>query len=223
MRQCRFLLMLVMPVSLAQPAQAGIFFNKHPKHNPVTRVPALIMILRTDLDDTKRASAAEELRLYDPNAFPELLPALIDAAMRDPKVGVRLEAVQSVAKVRPISQQAGSALEQAVEKDPSLRVRLQARSSLMQYHLSGYRSTKGPELPGAGIKTEEPPLAAPVIEQPVPTSALSPGQPAALDPGLRKSAPGILRPVGARPMPIGPPLVPTPAPVNDGPELAPPK
>jgi hypothetical protein len=213
---------LIVPAVLAQPAHAGILFNKHPKQNPATRVPTLITILRTDLDDGKRASAAVELRSFDANAFPEIVPALVDSALRDPKTGVRLEAVQSLAKLRPISQQAGSTLEQIVDNDPSLRVRFQARSSLVQYHLSGYRVSKSHELPPTGVKTDEPPLASPVPQPTEPAPAISAAEPARLVPSPARSAPQIVRPVGARPMPVGPPVASSPAPAADGPELAPP-
>jgi hypothetical protein len=218
----RFLASGLLVLASTLSARAGIFFNKHPKPDPATRVPALITTLRTDLDDGKRASAAEELRHFDPTAFPEIVPTLIDAAMRDPKSNVRLEAIQSLTKFRPVSQQVGWALEQVVEKDSSLRLRLQARTALWQYHMSGYHSAKNPKEPPAnGVKTEEPPLAAPVLEMP----PLAPASPGAASTHL---VPVPVTPKStARPLPSGPPqpLVPVPAPVlqtpsnGDGPDL----
>jgi len=147
-------------VTMAGPAWAGLF-SKH-KPNPAERVPTLIATLRAEPDERKRASAAEELRQYDPNMFPEIVPTLADIALRDPKSSVRLEAIQSLAKLRPVSQRAGSALEQATH-DESGRVRFQARTLLWQYHLAGYRGGKTPDAsgPGNAIRTEEPPLATP--------------------------------------------------------------
>ena len=186
MKGCRFLLSLAVLAGLTVSASAGLF-TKHPKPNPATRVPELLQTVRTETDDHKRAAAASELRLYDPNAFPEIVPALVELTLRDPNTNVRLEAVQSLAKLRPVSSQAGWALEQAVEKDSSRRVRLLARTSLVQYHLSGYRSSKPPE--ESGKPGEEGP--AKVAATPAP------------------------RIVGPRPLPVGPPVVTTEPPLLD--------
>jgi HEAT repeats len=152
--------------SMVAPARAGLF-SKH-NANPADRVPTLIATLRAEPDEHKRASAAEELRQYDPNTFPEIIPTLADIALRDPKPSVRLEAIQSLARLRPVSQRAGSALEQATHDD-SGRVRFQARTLLWQYHLAGYRAGKTPDSSPSinTIRTEEPPLAAPPDAPPV--------------------------------------------------------
>ena len=208
----RLFLSLVLPAALALPASAGIFFNQHPKPNPATRVPELLQAVRTETDEHKRTAAAQELRNYDANAFPEIVPALVDLTLRDPNTAVRLEAVQSLTKLRPVSQQAGWALEQAMEKDSSRRVRLLARTSLLQYHVSGYRSGKAPEAPGDGSKTSEPPLAGSGAK-------------------AQAAAPRV---AGPRPLPVGPPLLTSEPPLletvptgsakaQDGPELTPPK
>jgi hypothetical protein len=185
MKGCRFLLSLVVLAGLTVSASAGLF-TKHPKPNPATRVPELLQIVRTGTDDHKRAAAAGELRNYDPNAFPEIVPALVELTLRDPNANVRLEAVQSLAKLRPVSSQAGWALEQAMEKDSSRRVRLLARTSLVQYHLSGYRSSKPEEAgkPGEGVPAKVQATPAPRI-------------------------------VGPRPLPVGPPVVTTEPPLLD--------
>jgi hypothetical protein len=217
------------------PAPAGIFFNKQPKPDPKTRVPALLATLRTDQDDHKRAAAAEELRNFDPTVFPEIVPTLIDVALHDAKSNVRLDALQTLAKFRPVSQEVGMTLEQVADKDSSMRVRLQARSSLMHYHLIGYHSPKKNEakpdgMKHDGIKTEEPPLATPAI--PAPPIRVDP--PISMDrPAQFRPVPAtpVSRPIGAKPLPVGPPNS-TPAPLpgenrpaqpkGEGPELSPP-
>ncbi len=72
-----------------------------------------------------------------------------------------MDAITSLAKLRPVSQQAGAAIEQATHDD-SVRVRLQARTLLWQYHLAGYHGGKTPEVgtPRTPVYTQEPPLAA---------------------------------------------------------------
>src|SRR5262249_31497626 len=128
MRWSRFPLALGVLAALAVAAQAGIFFNKKPKPKPAERVPELIVTVKTDKDDHKRAAAAAELRQYDPKAFPDMVPILVDVLLHDANSGVRLEAAQSLGRIRPISQEAGWALEQAASKDDSMRVRMQAKT-----------------------------------------------------------------------------------------------
>jgi hypothetical protein len=87
---------------------------------------------------------------------------------------VRLEAIQSLAKLRPVSQQAGLTLEQAAHDD-SMRVRMQARTLLFQYRLAGYRGAKTPEIaaPPNVLHTDEPPLATPPEAQSITNSQRS--------------------------------------------------
>ncbi len=144
----RLLMVPIVAVLLAAPAPAG-FFNRKPKPNPAERVPELINALRTGTDESKRQEAADELKQYDPNAYPQILPALIEALSKDGSTAVRSEAAASIARMRPINQQAGYALEQAQNNDPSLRVRMSARQGLLQYNLVGYRGGKPPEAAGA--------------------------------------------------------------------------
>jgi hypothetical protein len=143
---------------LAAPALAGSLFpwRKTEKVEPKTRVPELIALLQAEKDEGRRSSAATELRNYDPAQFPEIVPALITALLTDTRPAVRIDAAQSLGKIRPVSQAAGEALEQALEKDASMRVRLQVRSVLLGYHWAGYRSARKPEVPP--VKPEVPPV-----------------------------------------------------------------
>jgi hypothetical protein len=135
-----YLLTLLVSIALIGPAPAGSLFGKPGKPKAAERVPQLLSALKSD-DERKRESAARELREVDAAAFPDVVRALIEVLQKDAKVGVRMEAADSLAKIRPVSQPAGMALEQAMSKDASLRVRLHARRLLLQYRLSGY-STK---------------------------------------------------------------------------------
>ena len=165
MRCRRLLLIVTVLVATAAPGWAGIIFNRKPKPQLTERVAQLIVQLKTDQDDRRRAAAAEELRNFDGAAYPEIVNALVEAAMGDAKPNVRAEAVQSLGRIRPISQRAGWALEQIVASDSAVRVQVQARSALLAYRMSGYRSSKDGEPPieGKSLKTEEPPLAEPLI------------------------------------------------------------
>jgi hypothetical protein len=234
MRWNRTLLVLPLLILLPLSAQAGLLFGKKAKPDPAVRVPELLGTAHADGDESKRAAAVEELREYDPATYPDIIPVLVDVLLHDPKPAVRAEAAESLGKLRGIHQEAGWALEQAVSKDASMRVRLQARSALLMYHMSGYHGGKHEESPP--VQSKEPPLADP---------AGAPGKPAAapgvkLTPVAVQKAPPPLAPV---PPPTGaskqisagapqPPLVPTapptlqPAPASSGgdqgPELTPP-
>jgi hypothetical protein len=221
--------------------EAGIF-KKSSKPNPAERVPELIGIIKTDKDERKRESAAEELRQYDPATFPDIVTVLADVVLTDPSSSVRVEAVESLAHLRPVTQQAGLALEQVLAKDSSMKVRMQARYSLLQMHWAGYHSSakEGP------IPTKEAPAiketkAPPLIQMPLKTqqastkfgeSAPPPLSPAA-DPPPAPKAPPKPKPTVQPPLvpaeapvlkalPTGPPAAPSSTPPADqGPELTP--
>lgn len=176
-------------------AHGGLFGKKN-KPEPKDRVPELIAIVKTEQDEHKRASAANELRQFDPTAFPDIVPVLIEVLQNDAKTSVRTEAAESLGKMRPVSKQAGLALEQALDKDASMRVRMQARYSLLQYHWAGYRSASKEKDATITAESKEPPLAP--LDGDRKSIAVSP---------LKKSQ-KVLKPTESAP----PPLAPTEAP-----------
>jgi len=223
---------MLLPLTVG-PSSAGVFFGRKSKKaaTPVERVPELLALIKTDGDESKRAAAAQELRQYDAAQYPAMIPVLVEVLLSDKKPGVRAEAAQTLGKLRPISQQAGLALEQALSNDASMRVRLQARSSLLQYHWSGYHSTKKDDL---APQTKEPPLAddktPPLLNMTTLPSnigriAPQPAPRARTTSSYQPTQPALLPTVPARPTLREPPLAPTtPAPAGSesGPELTPP-
>lgn len=208
------LLAVLLAAAAAAPAEAGILFGrKKEKPDPKARVPELITTLKSDKDSDKRARAADELRQFDPAAFPEIIPALVNALQNDPKSHVRVEAAQALGRIRPVSQVVGDALEQALARDGSMRVRLQARSQLLQYQLAGYRAGKKPDVPTVN-STREPPLAQPDRQPPPVTTAPPPAAP------VRASTP-VIRPTPQAPVRNSQSLTP-PVPMTKEPPLAPP-
>ena len=216
--------LVVLPLA-AGTTHAGVIFGKrNKKPTPNERVPELLAIVKTDGDESKRASAAQELRQYDLGQYPMIVPVLIDVLLTDKKPGVRAEAAQSLGKLRPISQQAGMALEQALSNDSSMRVRLQARSSLLQYHWSGYQSGKKDELIS---QSKEPPLAdekgpPPIISTTSPPVTPPPPRIAPRPDGSRipsgyPSPPAPFPTVPVRPTTKEPPLAPAPMPQPSAP------
>jgi hypothetical protein len=224
-----WLVPLVFLPALAGPGHAGIIFGKkNKKPTPAERVPELLAQVKSDGDESKRAAAAQELRQYDPAQFPMIVPVLVDVLLTDSKPVVRAEAAQSLGKIRPISQQAGAALEQTLANDSSMRVRLQARSSLLQYHWGGYRSVRKDDLVP---QTKEPPLADDKSPPIISTTTLPPSKNRVVPPpsdGLRATS--GYRPAPPAPFPFVPPRVnknepPRPAstpPSDSGPDLTPP-
>jgi HEAT repeats len=207
-------LLLVMLDVTACESSAQLFGPKKPKIPPQQRVPELIIALKVEKDAHKRADAAEELRQYDVKEFPEIIPVLIDALQNDTATGVRIEAATSLGRIRPISPQAGQALEKAASGDSNWRVNLQARTSLVYYQLSGYHAPKksestGPVLPG---RTDEPPLAGASATGSEPWWQNGPGSAKATMP----STPNVYRPLPSGPT-LNPqvPVVSMPSPQTD--------
>jgi hypothetical protein len=171
MRRLLVIFILVFTPVWAGPAH-GQFFGRRNRPDPIQRVPELIVAVKTDANERKRANAAEELRDYDSKQFPEIVGVLIDVAQNDAGASVRSEAIASLAKIRPVSQEAGQVLENAAAKDPSARVRWQAKTSLWGYRMAGYNGAKtsGPTIVdknsgknGKFPMTQEPPLADQVV------------------------------------------------------------
>jgi HEAT repeats len=155
-RNVRLLFVQVSLLILVTPTQAGIF-RKSNRPDPAVQVPALLEVLKSSPDEKKRAAAASELRDYDAKAFPDLLPALVQALSTDPSSSVRSEAAETIGKVRPISPQAGFALEQAIANDKERAVRFAAQRALVKYRLLGYFG--GGKGETATAQTSEPPFA----------------------------------------------------------------
>lgn len=226
-----FLLPVGLVAALVAPAPAGIFFWKHTKPSPAERVSQLLVTLKTDSDDGKRASAAKELRGFDPSSFPEIVPILIDVLKHDQKPAVRAEVVQTLGKLRPISQEAGMALEEAAG-DPSWRVRWQARQALLGYRISGYRSPPKPEeaSPSGGaqnigrVPAEPPVKRATVLPVPKARPGLVPKEtppPPLADPPQATPAPQRVPKGSATPVPAEVPKLQKPPPTlpDEGPDL----
>ncbi len=175
MNRVFWMLMVVVILAWGSPAQAQLFVKKA-KTNPSQRVPELIATVKTDTDERKRARAAEELRDYAA-AFPDIVPVLADVLLQDKKQSVRLEALGSLGKIRPVSAVAGQAIEKAAAQDDVLRVRLQAKATLTKYHLAGYSAKKNEKK----TTTAEPPqssaLPAPRFEENDMPRRMPPGSP----------------------------------------------
>jgi hypothetical protein len=251
MNRSRTVLVLVLLAATPSLAPAGFIFGKKTaKPEPAVHVPELLGVVKADGDEDKRIAAAEELRQYDTEKFPDIIPVLVDVLLHDSKASVRAEAAQSLGKLRPVSQQAGAALEQAVAKDAAMRVRLQARSSLLLYYMAGYHSGKKDEVPPVTGTGKEPPLAG-SVPPPVSTSTVPPSPPPPPPPSTQPAPPRLVpvpnpnsAPPGGgsvwapysanKPLPLKPtgppPLAPVPAsgpapagPSPQGPDLTPPE
>jgi hypothetical protein len=175
MRRFMMLTLLFVVPSWAEPAQAqGLFFSRA-RANPTQRVPQLIMTVKTDTDEKKRAQAAEELQSFDGKTYAEVVPVLVDVAQHDQSASVRQQALSSLARIRPISPAAGQALEKAAAGDESWRIRLHAKSALLKYHLAGYASG-GTTTAAASrnVTTAEPPLYEPPTATPAPSANQAP-------------------------------------------------
>jgi hypothetical protein len=221
-------LLLMLP-AWAAPAPAQGFFSKRARPNPNQRVPELIYMIKSDSDERKRANAAEELQNYDARNYSEIVPVLLDVAQNDPRPSVRQEALNSLGRLRPVNPAVGQVLERAASHDDSWRVRLQAKSALMKYHMAGYSSAAKAETagtpPSRNVTTAEPPLAEPPVTVPTPAQAAPraatiPAQ----APRPQQVSPPTFGTLVARPQPMQAPATPPPAPITievEGPALTP--
>jgi HEAT repeats len=231
MRYRPFLLAVVTASSFTWTLQAWDFWGKHPKPNPAERVPQLVVIVKADPDEDKRAAAAKELREYDPNSFKDIIPVLIDVLQHDAKPSVRAEAATSLSKLRPVSQEVGWALEEAT-KDSSIRVRFTARNVLMSYRISGYRSNPKLDSNPPAPQQSSGPLRNlfSVFQSKPETGSANPGEStsAIIRRGGETAPPPLAIEVAPAPppRPLPPPLVPAtqprpaqPQPADQGPDL----
>jgi hypothetical protein len=208
-----FILVVCLPNNASAQLQ---LFGKRPKVNVQERVPELLGKVKSDKEERQRIAAASELRQFDGAAFPEIAFTLIDVLQSDTSSNVRLEAAVSLARLRPSTQEASQALQQAAAKDSALRVRMQARTSLMFYHVSTSpkkAEPQGPILPTAPMPnpvvtptqgTAPANVAPPVMPRPLPNG---PRQPVAFP--TPTAEPPLLQPVA--PSGQGPLLTPTPS------------
>lgn len=160
MRRLALMLLITFLFTWSAPANAQLFRSK-PKAPPAQRIGELIVQAKSDPDERKRAAAAGELRDFDAKEHPEVVSILADVARNDTKPGVRQEALDSLARIRPVSIIAGQTLEHAAAKDDSWKVRWQAKSALVRYQLAGYQPPKNEPNANNAPKapmTQEPPL-----------------------------------------------------------------
>jgi hypothetical protein len=200
---------------------AQLFGSKKSKTPPQQRVPELIATLKQDKDAHKRADAAEELRQYDPKEFPEIVVVLIEALQVDASASVRVEAATGLGRLRPISTPAGQALEKASGADSNLRVRMQAKASLVYYQMSGYHAPKKSDPAGPALKSgaDEPPVTGAADQWWKNNPLAGKGQPSQAAPGGSSSE---YRPLpsaqkGNKDVPIV--TVPAPGPSEPGPQV----
>ncbi|HEX4609121.1 MAG TPA: HEAT repeat domain-containing protein [Urbifossiella sp.] len=161
----RAALFMTLALVLAPRADANPLFGKG-KGKTDSQVRQLVATLRTDPDEKKRRSAVADLKEADPRAQADVIPALITTLQRDPVAQVRADAAEVLGGFRIVFSHAGSALETAAEADPAAAVRDMAKQALWEYHLLGYRSSRGSD--GFLGQTPEPPIA----PRPLPRPAL---------------------------------------------------
>jgi HEAT repeats len=147
----RRLITLVVLLFVTSTASAG-------DKKPLTpeRVGQLMTILRSDLSEDNRLQAAEELGHANGMRHPEVVPALIESLRKDPKPAVRGQALDSLARIRPVSKDAGRAIE-AAKDDPSFKVRWKVSGALRTYHSAGYGEQEKKTTVSASAPRKDPP------------------------------------------------------------------
>jgi hypothetical protein len=139
------------------------------------------------------------------------MSGLIASLRQDPAISVRAAAAETIGKLKPANAQAGVALEEAVQADPSDSVRKAAQDALFQYHLNGYKAS-----PWQTVQTAEPPLAGKRGKTPAaaPTARVRPPAAVPITVGRRSTSY-----VQSPEPPLAKPITP-PAPVSSAPSAA---
>ena len=174
----RVLLPVLAALVVAAPADAGGLFGR--KGISDARVRQLSETLRSDPDEKKRQAAAAELKEADPRTQPDVIAALVGTLRRDPSAGVRAAAAEAIGQFKMVFPLGGVALETAAESDPAPAVRDVAQQALWEYHLIGYRSTRGAD--GIAGQTPEPPLSRGPGRRVVAVTAAPPLPPSTIQP-----------------------------------------
>jgi hypothetical protein len=128
---------------------------------------------------------------------------------------VRADAADSIGRIRPITAQAGYALEQARDNDRSLPVRIAARTALFQYRILGYFTGVKEDL---AMQTSEPPLAVGSETASIPGGTVLRPTPSPVPVAGPVTAPIATKPVSPS-LPAGP-AAPKPAPETSEPPIA---
>ncbi len=165
--------LLALIVALGSRVDANPFWSRG-KGKSDSQVRQLVTTLRTEPDEKRRRAAITDLRDAEPRTQADVVPALIATLQRDPAAQVRADAAEALGNYRTVFPLAGAALETAAEADPAPVVRDMAKQALWEYHLLGYRSSRGSD--GFLGQTPEPPVAA--RPQPRPVAVLQPPAPA---------------------------------------------
>jgi hypothetical protein len=183
---------------------------------PTNRVDQLLHTLQEDRKEEQRAKAAEDLLDFSSQEFPEIVPALINALVRDNSASVRKAVVKTLADVKPPTHEIKDALEQAAKQDKSWSVRQSARWASWRYKPKDEMPAKrepsrqltSKPAPSGKMALEENNVKAPANEQAIKEL------PKLIAPPLPSVPPEIASPP--------PPLVPLPAGTNVAPPPPPP-
>jgi hypothetical protein len=198
----RLALALLVALLATGSAAAQIFPRK--SKPDAARVKQLAETLRTEADEKRRRAAVAELKEADARAQPDAVAVLAMVLKGDPSPAVRADAAAAIGQTKVVVPLAGFALEAAAEADPSPGVRDAAQQALWEYHLIGYRSTKGAD--GIAGQTHEPPVARPAAPRTV-VAVAPPVVPVSVNP-----PPTPPQPVTTTP----PQIAPVPAQENSG-------
>lgn len=225
MKCIQFVVAALLLVGSAYPAQAQLFSRKLRLGG--LQVPELLVIAHGDADERKRIAAIEQLREYDSKNYPEIVTNLIEVMHGDPRYNVRMEAMYSLVRLRPMTPAVAQALQQTAQSDDNWRVRTQTRT---QIWVNGYHpaNAANPAPAPAAPTTREPPLSS---GQPYVPNGM-PGQPNYVPgtiPGQPNYVPGTVpgQPTRAANMPVGQPVYTTNPPAGSarqmpsGPTVAP--
>lgn len=96
----------------------------------VIKIHNLLEVLQHHVSSSQRVKAARELRSYDWQCHPDVVPVLADVLLIDCEKKVRKAVAETLAKLHPCDPTAQVALEQAAISDPDFWTRKRSRKAL---------------------------------------------------------------------------------------------
>ena len=199
-----FLVVVLLFASSISASAGGIFSKRPVVSNPNDQVQQLIQTVTASANPSTRARAVADLREYDAATYVQIIPVLVNALKKDPSVNVRLEAARSLGRIRPLTPLAGDALAAASTGDSAIRVRWQARASLLVYTVAGVNPNNRAKEPGK--KQQDKKSTVPNYYPNGPYGNNLPNIPQPLPKGPKANVPIVPVKPGARPMTVEPPL-----------------
>ncbi|MFN4258649.1 MAG: HEAT repeat domain-containing protein [Gemmataceae bacterium] len=246
-----FFVLLIWATAL-EPASAGIIFNRQNNQQGSSNGPKIFRLFKGKNNEPPPNQHHQPTNsMYPHQPAPAVQPngmdGMVQTLQHSPDAEQRYHAAVQLGKMRPFPPAVSAVLQQAANNDSSMKVRVAAKTALMQQQINGFINDKMQQVPRVNPPTmprqpttQEPPLAEPLpappaspappprlVPQPAPAVPPSWRGPTTTEPPLAPPAPSSSNYAPRGPVvPTQPPMLRTPPPnwePMDGPQLIVPK